>query len=706
MPPPATKREIHVTTFGKQKEDDSDTYMNPPISTEDAYHWLRDDERENTEILDHLKAENVFTQEYMNDTKDLQEELYQSFKSRVLEDSETYPFPKWDFNSKWLYFNRKYSGKGYKASFRKSRDGTQEELLLDVNKLAVGHEYCSVAGPKVTSDHKIMAYGTDFDGEEWYDYTFWDITTTQHTQIVKKFPKIRSNMMFMRDSNHIIHKECDEAQKPYRVRMFNWDTDEDIILYEEMETEFSVGSATTDRDENGDSYLLIYSSCADKQKIMWHKIHNGKPDMAPYFVMDFDIKYGCVEYVNADLIYISCNYGHETYMSLFTASLETLEDPEKWTIYLDDPDININDVHITKDYAILDVRLVDINRSYLVKHGNNQPFNRNTYLVPSDYTEDMGIRNEGYVTYYESNTVYCFYNTSVVPTRILELELELGKYKHVWSEPVPNYNMSLYSSKRIYVKARDGKEIPCTVCQHKNTANSNSKSIYLYGYGSYGHTIEPTFSKNIFTFLDKGFIHVVAHVRGSSMKGEAWHLDGKMYNKMNTFTDFIDVAEYLRRQYPGAKVAAEGRSAGGLLMGSVYHMAPELFDVVVAGVPFVDVLNTMQDATIPLTVGEWKHWGNPNIEKDYNYMKQYSPYDNLRAHGCYPQILLLAGLNDPRVAYWEPAKFAAKLRYLNPQVQCHLKTEMDKGHFGNTDRYHYYREKAHDFAYVIKALQN
>jgi oligopeptidase B len=704
MNTPVAKRLKTEVKLGKTKKTDPSDYMNPPVSYEDEYFWLRDETRKDPEVIQYLEAENEYTKSYMANTNKLQTDIYEEIKSRMKEDDESYRLPKWSWDSAYRYFGRTYTGKGYSAHFRANIETDTEELLLDVNELAKDKEYCDVTSIYITSDHQYMIYGVDLKGDEWYDFHFIDLKTG--TEIVKNFDRIHFGRITLeKDTNNIYYEITDDAQRACEIWKYDWNTGEKLMLLKEDDIEYSVGVAIS----SDDRYLILHTGSTDNEEIHYQSLSDPEHGRVALITREDNIKIEDLEFHNDNII-MSSNKGHPSFYELFQTKIgDTIDNWESVECIHGlngNERINISGFVVTPTKVVIQVRNVDINEIYIVNYGAGG-YDPNWKKVDIMVGENEGVpitklRNIG--VYHSTNFLYQV-TTSIIPNSLVLYDLTNDTSEVVKVEDVPNYNRELYESHRIYVPSTYGETVPVTIIKRKDV--SYPAPVYQYGYGSYGHTIEPEFSPRMFSLIDRGIVYVIAHVRGSSMKGEKWYLDGKMFNKMNTFLDFINVSEYLYKNDMVTKLAAEGRSAGGLLMGSIYTMRPDLYDVIVAGVPFVDALGTMCDETIPLTTGEWTQWGNPNKAESYRYMNQYSPYNNMFDNIKYPNILILAGLNDPRVQYWEPAKFIAKLRHCadisDGQIYC-LKTEMEKGHFGNTDRYHYIEEKAHDYAFVIKTL--
>lgn len=703
---PVAKRLTHTVKFGRTDATQPENYMSPPIEHNDPYFWIRDDTRQSEEVLKLLEQENEWTKDFMKSTEDKREQLYQLYKSRTPETYDSCPYPKWTYDSPYMYFFKTIKDKGYPIYYRKKRTvpEPEPELLLDINALAEGHNQCDVNGPKINSDHTIMAYGVDYKGDEYYKYHF--IRISDGTELPIALPPLKSGITMLKYSNDIIYEEHDSADRNYRIWHLNWTTGQKTMIYEDLDQEYSVGYQVSSQDD----YLLVYSGGANCEEVRIFPIDPcGKLGFTEQVKIsrDYGLKFNSLNIQSKDCVYVVSTYGDPSRYSLFKTTLANLSDPDNW-ILMQLPDSNscsdVNYSSITVNYLIVNIRYQGVSRNYRATHTDPLSW---VEVTPSDYDESKGVLIGHITTYYESNNAFYCYTTAVVPNTVVVLNLDTLQTTPYYTKSVPNYNQDLYESRRTTIKVRDGTHVPVTISKRRDV--KGPAPVYLYGYGSYGITIEPTFKTSLFTILDQGFIHVTAHVRGGGMLGESWHLAGKMYNKLNTFYDFIDVAEHLRDNKVASKIVAEGRSAGGMLMGVVYTMRPDLFDCVIAGVPFVDCLTTMQDSTIPLTCGEWKHWGNTNIQKDYEYILKYSPYDNIKSQSQskieYPPLLMLSGLHDRRVAYWEPAKFVSKLRYLNPDLShVYLKTELERGHFGDTDRYRYLREQAHDLAFVLKVI--
>jgi len=725
---PRARRRDQTYQVGKTNDDDPSTYMDPSIEIEDPYFWLRDESRSNKRILNHLESENKYFKNYVKDTKDMQKKLFAQMKSYIKETDSSYPYPHGigDFESPYQYYIKTFEGKGYCEHWRINTKTDQHECFLDENQLAEGHDFCDIGGLKISQDNKYLMYGLDYNGNEWYDMIMIDLETglkVEHSL----GPLHGPSYTLIPKSNNIYYTVSEEkTERSYQIWRYDFKTQEKVLVFHEKDSEFSVGRALSDDY----TCLFIKTAANDFYEHHYIPLKDGIETGPMQLLLSRDNKIKAMFEPWYDDWLIISNKDDSNSHKLYQVSKE---DPslENWTLVecqnqipptpLVNSDLTLNSsvkvdfggICCNKNYCSIYVKVEDRSLTYIA-------FRKDDKLDPkwhlmTNLDHDME-RTSIACNFYDSDQIWVSVSSPVQPRVLYKTTVQAyldndptKHYQHLDTKTAPNYNPDLYESKRIYVPSFDGELVPVSLSYRKDV--DPNAPVHLYGYGSYGCTVGPPSLYHSRLFLDLGFVHAVAHVRGGAMRGEKWYLDGKMENKENTFKDFIEVAKYFKFEYKNQgsprTLSIEGASAGGLLMGAVYTMSPDLFDVVLADVPFVDVIATMCDASIPLTTGEWTQWGNPNIETDFNHMIEYSPYDNLAEDVRYPPILLTAGLHDPRVQYWEPTKFMAKLRYCTnyDQGQVHaLKTNMHKGHFSNTDRYDSLRERAEEVAFILKAL--
>jgi oligopeptidase B len=678
----------------KYKQYDQSEWMNPPKKVKDEYYWLRNDDRSNNQIIEFLNDENIKFDNCID--KALSEQLYQEIKSYVNENYDTLPLPHGEggWTSKYYYFVKTIEGKSYNIHMRKNIETLEEEILLDENILAEGHNTFDLNNFEISYDHKYLSYGIDLDGDENYKLVIQNIDTKE--LVDHDIPELPYCIYFWHynDGKHyIFYTLANETRKTHQVYRYDFYTKEHIKIYENLDPLKEVGISVTDDKK----YFIISADSFDTHD---NYITDNLLNLKQIIDEQQNHKYS-IEHHNGNL-FIKTNKDGATNFKIMRSTIDcTCE----WKPYIEyNKEINITNINVLKDYLIVSYKKNGNKKIKVIPTNDDYNLN-NSYDIEIENIDSMSLVS---LDIYDTDEIIITYNTLNMPSTLTKYNLKTKEHSILKIKDVPNYNYELYETKRLYAQSHDGVMIPISIVYKKEKLNMNKNKLYLYGYGSYGHTVYPTFDYKIIPLLDHGYIYAIAHVRGGGFLGTEWYEAGKMLTKKNTFYDFIACAEYLiNNNYTYKKgIVIEGASAGGLLVGASMILKPELFNTVIANVPFVDVLNTMCDPTIPLTCPEWEQWGNPNIEKFYNYMKEYSPYDNIKENGNYPHILALAGLNDPRVQYWEPAKFIAKLRYLDNNGNYKLlKTEMEQGHFGNTDRYKYMKEKATIYAFVFKTFE-
>lgn len=651
----------------------------------DNYFWLRD--KTNPETIAYLEAENNFTQTSMTHTQDLQEKLYGEMLHRIVEDDSSVPNRK----GRFLYYTRTEEGKPYRIYCRKEvGNDSQEEILLDVNALAKGHDYMDIGIFEVSPDHSILAFSVDTNGYEQFVLQFKDLKTGQ--LLPDRIEKTYYSAAWGNDNATLFYNTVDAANRPYRMHRHQLGTaaENDALVFEEQDDRFFLNIHKT----RSGAFVVMTLESAITTEV--HTVAADTPQSAPQVVEPRQQGHEYRLDHHGDDFYILSNLGAQNF-KLVTAPTSN---PKRWswqTIIEHSDKVTLQSVAAFENHLVLFERT------------NGLPQLRIKKLDPSGAEHRIPFEEASFDVWPGANeefntTVFRFNYTSMkTPKSVFDYDMNSHERHLKKTTPVRDYDQSQYVTERIFAPATDGVLVPISVIRKKDTVVDGSAPMLLYGYGSYGYPYDPSFRPSWFSLLDRGLIIGIAHVRGGGEYGRQWKLDGKLDKKMNTFTDFIACAEHLiAKSYTTSKqLVIEGRSAGGLLMGAVMNMRPDLFRAVVAGVPFVDVVNTMLDETIPLTAIEWEEWGNPNIEKDFHTINAYSPYDNIQAQ-AYPATLILAGLNDPRVHYWEPAKFTAKLRSIqtgtNPLL---LKTNMGAGHGGSSGRYGRLKEIAFEYAFML-----
>jgi len=650
----------------------------------DDYFWLR--EKENPDTTAYLKAENAYTDSIMAPHKAFQEALYKEMLARIKETDQNVPYRK---DGYW-YYTRTEQGKQYNIYCRKKGAmDAAEEVVLDLNKLAEGKPFLSLGIYNPAPNGKWLAYSLDYTGFREYSLYFKNLETGE--VLTDKIDKVNS-AAWANDNQTVFYTIEDKAKRPYKVLRHKLGGKDDVVLFEDKDELYRVGVETT----RSRGYVVI-SSASSETSEAW-VLPAGQPDGK--FVLVSARKFGHQYSVDhhGDRFYIVTNDKGRNFRLVTAPVVKPAKStwkemiPHRKNVLLDGVDMFDGFmVAVEQKEALPQLRILDLNgRGYAMT------------FPEGVYTASPGANHEFKTDSYRFN-----YQSMVTPASVYDYDIKSRERKLMKQQPVlGDFDPARYESKRLWAKAKDGKRIPISLVYRKDKRAAGAQALYLNGYGSYGYSYPVTFSSSRLSLLDRGVVFAVAHIRGGSEMGKQWHDDGKMMKKKNTFTDFISAAEYLvAEKYTSPdKLAIQGGSAGGLLMGAVSNMRPDLFKAVVSQVPFVDVMNTMLDASLPLTVGEYLEWGNPNEKKAYQYMRSYSPYDNLEKK-VYPAMLIETSLNDSQVMYWEPAKYVAKLRTLktdsNPLL---LKTNMDAGHGGASGRYDYLKEVAFTYSFVLAQL--
>ena len=653
----------------------------------DNYYWLRD--KTNPEVKAYLESENAYTDAVMKPTEPLQKTLYDEMLGRIKETDVEVPYKKGDY----FYYTRTEAGKQYPIRCRrKGSMDAPEEVLLDVNELAKGQIFMSLGEFEVSDDGNLLAYSTDNTGFRQYVLAVKDLQTGKtlpdHAERVGTVAWANDNKTFF--------YTIEDAQTKRQYRMYRHragTTGADTLVYEEKDERFNVNVGKS----RSKAYIFLtvashttsearYIS-ADQPTAEWKVVEPRRQD---------------VEYYpdhNGDFFYLRANDTGRN----FRLVKAPVADPRRanWQeVVPQRPDVMLRDVDFFKNYYV----------SYERQDG--LPQIRVTDLQ-SGKSRRIEFPEPAYLSYgyinaeYDTNKIRYGYQSFVSPPSVFEFDVASGASVLLKQKEVPGYDRGRYQVERIYATAPDGVKIPISLVHLKGEKLDGKGALYLTGYGSYGYAYDINFNSNIFSLVDRGVTFSVAHIRGGGEMGKAWHDAGRMMNKKNTFTDFIASAEYLLAQGYGSndRLVIEGRSAGGLLMGVVLNMRPDLFHAALVGVPFVDVINTMLDESLPLTVPEFEEWGNPKEKAAFDYMVMYSPYDNIEAK-AYPNMLVKTSFNDSQVMYWEPAKYVAKMRAVRTDHNTLLlKTNMSPaGHGGASGRYDRLKETAFDYAYFLTQM--
>jgi len=653
----------------------------------DNYFWLR--EKKNPEVRAYLEAENVYTEAVMKPTEAFQKHLYDEMLGRVKETDVDVPYKEEDY----FYYARTEAGKQYQIRCRKKGSlEAPEEVVLDINEMAKGQVFMAVAAYAVSSDGNLLAYSTDNTGFRQYVLAVKDLRTGK---ILADHAEKVGSVVWANDNKTLFYTVEDAAKRQYRLyRHTVGTTGSDDLVFEEKDERFNVEAGKT----LSKAYIFLISGSHTTTEVRY--IPADQP-MAEWKLME--PRKQDVEYFpdhNGDFFYIRVNDTGRN----FRLVKAPVGDPRRqnWQeVVAHRPSVMLDDVAFFKNYYVRYERENGLPQISVTDLGSAQS-KRIEFPEPAYDAYDY-INRE-----YDTAKFRYVYQSAITPLSIFEYDMRNATSVLLKQREIPGgYDRTRYQVEQVYATASDGVKIPISVVHLKGAKLDGKGPLYLYGYGSYGASIDINFNANLFSIVDRGVVTAVAHIRGGGEMGKAWHDDGRMMHKKNTFTDFITCAEYLVAQGYGSKdkLVIEGRSAGGLLMGAVVNMRPDLFKAAVVGVPFVDVINTMLDESLPLTVPEFEEWGNPKEKPAFDYMITYSPYDNVEAK-AYPNMLVKTSFNDSQVMYWEPAKYVAKMRALRTDHNVLImKTNLSPaGHGGASGRYDRLKESAFDNAFILTQM--
>jgi len=678
-------KELEVPTCKKQPKELS---IHGDIRV-DNYFWLND--RKDSAVIDYLNKENSYTEEKLAHTKALQDELYNEIKGKIKEEDQSVPY----FYNGYYYISRFEKGSEYIIKSRKKGSlDAPEEILLDCNKLAEGNDYFQLGDNEISSNNKIIAYSSDIVSRRMYDIHFKNLETGKMYE--DSIPKTTGGMTWANDNKTIFYTLQDsETLRSYRImkHILGTPVKDDVLVYEEFDEEFDCYIYKT----KSEKYLVIGSSSSLTSEYQLLNANTPELDFKLFAPRKKELEYDIYHKDNHFIIKTNLNAPNSRIM----IAEEENTAVDSWKEFLPyDKEILTEDIELFNDYMVVGERKMGLTQLRIVNLSDKSsyyiPFNDPAYVAGTTTNIDFNTKKLRY-----------FYSSMTTPNSTIEFDMETRTQKTLkQQEIIGGHNPSDYISKRLFATARDGAKIPISIVYKKTTELNENTPLLQYGYGSYGYNIDPSFSTSRLSLLDRGFVYAIAHIRGSQTLGRAWYEDGKFLNKKNTFFDFIDCSKFLIEEKitSSNNLFAEGGSAGGLLMGAVINYNPELYKGVIAAVPFVDVVTTMLDASIPLTTGEYEEWGNPNDKTYYEYMKSYSPYDNVVAKD-YPNLLVTTGLHDSQVQYWEPAKWVAKLRELKTDHNLLLlKTNMKTGHSGASGRFEYLKEVALEYAFLLNLV--
>lgn len=651
----------------------------------DEYFWMRD--RDDPAVIAYLEAENAYTKAVMQPTEALQEQLYQEMLARIQETDLSVPYRKGNY----YYYTRTAEGLAYPIYCRKQGSlDAEEEILLDENTLAAGHEYFDIGVFQVSPDHRVLAYATDTTGAELFTLYFLDLETRQLYS--ETIPEVYYSFAWGNDNRTVFYTQVDEAHRPYKLFRHTLGTplDEDVLIHHEPDEAFYLSVGKT----RSEAYLIM--SLGSKVTSEVHYLDANTPTGQFQVIqprksgVEYDVEH------HSDRFYIVTNENAINFKLMQTPV--TNPSPEHWQEVIPHrEDVMLSGVSAFKDHLVISEREKGLPMLRVRKLSTGE---EHTITFPEPTYEIYGGVNPEF----DTTTLRFTYTSLVTPSSVFDYDMDTRERELKKETPVlGGYDKTQYVSERLMAIAPDGTSIPLSLVYKQGVERTGKNPTLLTGYGSYGYSYPDSFSSNRLTLLDRGVVVAIAHIRGGDEMGRKWYEDGKFLKKQNTFTDFIACAEHLIQTGWTSPdyLAIEGGSAGGLLMGAVVNLRPDLFKAVIAQVPFVDVVTTILDTSLPLSAMEWEEWGNPNDKTYYDYMKSYSPYDNVEAKD-YPAMLITAGLNDPRVCYWEPAKWTAKLRALKTDNNVLLlKTNMGAGHSGASGRYERLKEIAFEFAFLF-----
>jgi oligopeptidase B len=660
----------------------------------DNYYWMRDDTRTNPEILAHLEAENDYAQEKLAHTTALQAQLFSEIKSRIEKDDNSVPIKEGNF----FYSYQMHGTNEYPIYIRATDfDGSDSQVLLDVNKLAQAHDYFQATGLRVSPNEKLLAYGEDTVSRRIYDIRFKDINTGE--LLNDTLSGTNGNIEWGNDNKTVYYVKKDpQTLLGYQVfrHILGTEQAKDELIFEESDKTYY----TFMSKEKDGSTIYIWHSSTDAKGVSLIDANNNQSPAIAFIPREDDIEYAVAK-LN-DWFYIKTNW-QATNFRLMKVHQNQLGDKAHWQdVIAANNNVKLDDIELFNDHLVYQQRANGLTTVTIQKlsTGKEQRLSFNDSAFNLHLYGNYELDNPSLRLYYSSFT-----------TPGTDYDIDLNNFTKTQLKQVKvlgGFDAKNYNSERIFITARDGKEVPVSLVYRKDKFKKDGTNpLYQYAYGSYGNTVDPKFSSSRLSLLDRGFVYAVAHIRGSQMLGRPWYIDGKKLNKKNTFTDFIDVTNSLVTQGYGDKnnLFAVGGSAGGLLMGAVMNMAPELYNGMAAAVPFVDVVTTMLDESIPLTTNEFDEWGNPKEKAYYDYMLSYSPYDQVSAQN-YPNILVTTGLHDSQVQYFEPMKWVAKLREFKTDNNLLLfKTDMESGHGGASGRFKSINETALQYAFFLDLIK-
>jgi oligopeptidase B len=673
--PVARKIPYEITTHHHQRIDD--------------YYWLN--QRTDQEVLDYLTAENTYLEQVMLPVKDLRQSLFEEMKGRIKENDESVPYK----DGGYLYFTRYVEGGEYPLYCRKRINTEEEEIIVDGNELGKGQEYFDLGGLEISDDENLAIFAVDTVGRRNYTLKVKNIQTGE-VYADEIFNTEGGNYAWSTDNKTIFYVAKDQqtllGDRVYRHTL-GTPIEQDVLVFQELDNQYYMGMYRM----KSRKYIAIvseHSGVSSEYQLINASLPESKPQT---FLKRGERHEYAIDHFN-DKFYIKTNLNSAQNFQLMEVSEEGCSDTSNWKVVIPHrDDVFLEGLEVFKNYLVVQERAEGLIKLRIINQHSGEEhyldFGEPTYtaFISINPEFDTDVLRFGYTSLTTPRSTYDYNLTTRVKTLLKEQEVLGG------------FDKSDYKSERVFVTARDGVKVPVSLVYHKNTKIDGSAPLLQYAYGSYGYSIDAFFSSSRLSLLNRGFVYAIAHIRGGQEMGRKWYDQGRMFNKVNTFNDFIDCSKYLIDYKYASRdlLFAMGGSAGGLLMGAIMNQAPELYKGVVAGVPFVDVVTTMLDESIPLTTGEFEEWGNPKNEDSYHYMLSYSPYDNVEARR-YPNTLVTTGLHDSQVQYWEPAKWVAKLRELKTDDNILLLyTDMTAGHGGASGRFEGLKTLALEYAFLI-----
>lgn len=651
----------------------------------DPYYWMN--QRDSSAVLSHIAIEQKYFEHKIKPAKKLQDQIYEELKKKIPGKESTPPYP---FKN-YLYWSRYEDKKEYSIYCRKKINAENEEVILDVNELAKEHKYYSLSSISLSFSHKFAAFSVDSIGRRFYKICFKDLEKNQI--LPNNIPDTAGDMVWANDDQTLFYVKQDaQTLRPHKVFRYDLKTQEHQLVFEEKDETFYVDIFKT----SSEKYIFIQSLSSMTTESRF--IPADKPGNSFEVFLERKRKHKYFVEDGKDCFYILTNSNDCKNYRLDQASLSN---KGQWNnIFPHNKDIYVEDFHVFEDFIALEVRENSLTQVFLLDRKTHQI--KKLPIPASPHVMELSINAN-----FKTDLLRFSYESLVTPETIYDYNVLTGENKFIQQKKlaVP-FDPEKYHQERIFIPARDGVQVPVSLLYKKDQFKKYSNPLYLYGYGSYGISMEPFFYRNIFSLVDRGFVFAIAHIRGGAENGKWWYEQGRLLNKKNTFNDFIDCSEYLLKEGYGKRLYAVGGSAGGLLIGGVLNSRPDLYTGLVAHVPFVDVVTTMQDSSIPLTSGEYDEWGNPEDKAYYDYIKSYSPYDNVKQNS-FPHILVTSGYHDSQVQYWEPLKWVTRLRDLQQNdTSILLYMDMDSGHSGTTGRFKKLKLLALEYAFLLHLEQS